>query len=136
MNNLLPSFLVALAIISISCNNNSSREEANAFATASSVNEVKEDTCTYIDLNSGDRVKLHFNPTNDITTNAETGEIVRIYVNPATKDTFDGLNGRKINHAVIKTSFGTFGIDMRKVKLEDHLSPDKKEILAGNEQKK
>ena len=95
------------------------------------MNEVPEsmdDTTTYIDLNSGQRVHLNFNPHNDITTNAETGEIVRIYVNPATRDTFDGLNGRKVNHAVIKTPIGTFGIDMKKILLQDK-SP-KKEVLA------
>ena len=136
MPNYLPAFLFALAISSTGCSS-SSGEEVNAFTSEKSIAPVKEDTCTYIDLNTGERVKLNFNPKNDITTNAETGEIVRIYVNPVTKDTFDGLNGRKVNHAIIRrTSLGTYGIDMTRVKLEDKLSSDKKTELAGYEHKR
>ena len=129
------SGLIFLSVLHTGCRN-ASGEEANALATEKSVQSDQEDTCTYIDLNTGDRVKLKINPNNDITTNAETGEIVRIYVNPATKDTFDGLNGRKVNHAIIRTSLGTFGIDMTKVKLDEKVAPVRKEELAGNDLKK
>lgn len=130
MYNLIPGVLILLSILSTGCNSTSG-EEANALATEKIVNTTLEDTCTYIDLNSGERVKIHVDPSNDITTNAETGEIVRIYVNPSTRDTIDGLNGRNVNHAIIKTALGTYGIDMTRVKLEEKPQPQKAEELAG-----
>ena len=112
---------------STSCGNSGavSLSHVNNVATS----EGNEDTSTVIDLNSGERVRIHINPTNDITTNIQTGEIVRIYVVPATKDTFDGLNGRLINHAIMKTALGTYGVDMTKVKLDDKPYSNKKEVV-------
>lgn len=101
----------------------SSSGEASPIIPVEQRSERVSDSTTVIDLNSGQRVKINVNPLNDITTNDVTGEIVRIYVNPITKDTFDGLNGRKVNHAIVKTNLGTYGIDMKKVKLEEKAVP-------------
>ena len=93
--------------------------------------QTAEDTSTVIDLNSGERIRIHIDPKNDITTNQQTGEIVKIYVVPATRDTFDGLNGRVVNHAIMKTSLGTYGIDMTKLKWDDKPYPAKKDVAKG-----
>ena len=120
--------LFSYLIANLGCGESSA---GNAQASGKDANEEpKEDTATMIDLNSGEQVRLHINLKNDIATNVETGEIVRIYVNPATKDTFDGLNGRIINHAIMKTAIGTYGVDMTKVKLEDKPSAGKRVLIA------
>lgn len=111
-----------------SCNSTSG--EVNPIIQDNSSVVSVSDTNTVIDLNSGQRVRININPKNDVATNDETGEIVRIYVNPVTKDTFDGVNGRKVNHAIVKTSLGTYGINMTRVKIEERSSSSKNRDVA------
>ena len=134
MYKFLTFLILGISILTIGCNTTAG-EEAKFISPEKVADTPTEDTTTYLDLNSGARVRLIINPTNDITTNAETGEIVRIYVNPKTKDTMDGLNGRKVNHAIIRTNLGTFGIDMTKVKLEDKLPSTKKGEVTADRSK-
>ena len=125
-------FILYISIIVILNSCNSTSGEVTPFILENSGSVNASDTNTVIDLNSGQRVRININPSNDIATNDETGEIVRIYVNPVTRDTFDGVNGRKVNHAIMKTSLGTYGIDMKRVKIEEKASVlNNKDIADG-----
>ena len=113
----LVTLLIPVSLIIHGCGNIAAADLSGQ-EVSNSAPEV-DSSISAIDINLGKAVKLIINPKTDIATNVETGEVVRIYVDPVTKDTFDGLNGRKINHAVTKTPIGTYGVDMTKVRIED-----------------
>ena len=62
----------------------------------------------YVDLTTGETIKVEKDEKTGYIVNAETRKPVYIYVSPATKDTFYGRTGQKINNAVVKTNDGEF----------------------------
>jgi hypothetical protein len=63
---------------------------------------------TYIDLYTGEQVKLVQDSANGGWVNAETHKPVRLYVNTSTHDTIYGPTGAVVNNQVVHTSGGKY----------------------------
>lgn len=63
---------------------------------------------TYIDLYTGEQVKLVQDSTGGGWVNAETHKPVRLYVNTSTHDTIYGPTGAVVNNQVVHTPAGKY----------------------------
>lgn len=70
-----------------------------------------EPNAEYIDLNTGKTIEVEKDKETGYMVNAETGKPVYLYVNPASKDTFYGRTGKKVNNHVIITDNNTYRYD-------------------------
>jgi hypothetical protein len=71
----------------------------------------------YIDLNTGETVKLRKDKETGYVLNDATGEPLDLYVNTATRDTFYGRTGTVVNRAVVYKE-GKYELDESKIKWE------------------
>ena len=77
----------------------------------------------YVDLSSGEKVKLEKDESTGLMVNAETKKPVYIYVDTKTNDTIYGATGKVINGYVVKTEDGKYkyeGDDEYKIKDGDY----------------
>ena len=65
----------------------------------------------FVDLNTGKTVTVEKDEETGFMVNAATKKPVYLYVNPASKDTFYGRTGKKINNHVVVTSGGKYKYD-------------------------
>ena len=65
----------------------------------------------YIDLTSGKTIKVEKDEETGYMVNADTRKPVYLYVNRASKDTFYGRTGKKVNNYVFVTGDGSYRYD-------------------------
>jgi hypothetical protein len=65
----------------------------------------------YIDLTSGKTIRVEKDEETGFMVNAETKKPVYLYVNPATKDTFYGRTGKKVNKYITVRDNGNYYYD-------------------------
>jgi len=86
----------------------------------------------YIDLTSGESIKLEKDEATGLMVNSETHKPAYIYVDTKTHDTIYGATGKVINGSVVKTEDGKYKYDGDEYKIKDG---DFKKKVDGDETK-
>ncbi|MEO5646955.1 MAG: hypothetical protein ABIQ56_01260 [Chitinophagaceae bacterium] len=95
-------------------------------STSESTTGNMDNAVRYVDLNTGQRIQLHYDPETQVTMDMISGKPVRIYVDTETRDTFH-TTGININNALLHTDAG-WTVDNDKVKIDG----DKVKIKSGD----
>ncbi len=72
---------------------------------------------TYVDLETGRKVKLRVDSISRDIIDDATNQLVPFFIDPSTNDTFD-TKGRKVNNALIRANDSSWMIDETKLKVK------------------
>lgn len=95
----------------------------------------------YLDLTSGEYIKLEKDETTGLMVNSETHKPAYIYVDTKTHDTIFGATGKVINGYVVKTSEGEYKYEGEEYKTKEDefknkVEGDEAKIKSGDNKSK
>lgn len=134
LNSLIAFLAIPFLIVSCSESDQKTVETttSDSLQTSASAKTSSSDESDYIDLNTGQKVRINYDSVAFITTDVNSGNPIQFYVNTITSDTFD-TKGRLVNNALLRVENGWQLDEARMNDNEKYKSGDLKIKTKGDE---